>query len=182
MVPDDPAHHGGDPADASHVVAPSLPGYGLSGPTRERGWNITRAAAAFLALMTRLGYKRFFAQGGDWGCAVTSAVAGLTPQRVGAIHLNLLSAPPPDRDDPIAGLDADGLAILDRLRHFTGHETAYQQIQATKPQTLAYCLVDSPAGLADWIVEKFHGGATATARVKPASATTDCSTTSRSIG
>ncbi len=153
----DPASHGGDPADAFHVVAPSLPGYGFSGPTTERGWNITRVAAAFLELMTRLDYERFFAQGGDWGSAVTTTVAGLAPERVRAIHLNLLPAPPPDRNDPTAGLDEADLAILARMKHFADHETAYQRIQATKPQTLAYGLADSPAGLAGWIVEKFHG-------------------------
>ncbi len=107
--------------------------------------------------MTRLGYERFFAQGGDWGSAVTTTAAGLSPERVRAIHLNLLPAPPPDRNDPTAGLDEADLAILARVKHFADHETGYQKIQGTKPQTLAYGLVDSPAGLAGWIVEKFHG-------------------------
>lgn len=152
----DPASHGGDPADAFHVVAPSLPGYGFSGPTSERGWNSTRVAAAFLELMSRLGHERFFAQGGDWGSAITIAMADRAPHRVAAIHLNLL-IPAPPAGDRTAGLDQAELALLAQVQRFTAHETAYQQIQATKPQTLGYGLTDSPAGLAAWIVEKFRG-------------------------
>ncbi|SNQ49202.1 putative epoxide hydrolase [Frankia canadensis] len=153
----DPARHGGDPADAFHVVVPSLPGYGFSGPTTATGWDVPRVAAAFLRLMTILGYDRFFAQGGDWGSRVSVTLAGLTPERVAALHLNLLPVSAPDRANPTAGLDADDLALVAANKQLNRHETAYQRIQSTKPQTLAYGLADSPAGLAGWILEKFHG-------------------------
>jgi pimeloyl-ACP methyl ester carboxylesterase len=153
----DPAGHGGSPEDAFHVVAPSLPGYCFSGPTTERGWNAARIAGAFAELMGALGYERFFAQGGDWGSLVTMNLAALFPERVAAVHVNILAAGPPDGvPDPMNGLTARELEGLAASAHFEQNETGYQQIQATKPQTLAYGLTDSPAGLAGWIVEKFQ--------------------------
>jgi len=152
----DPAAHGGDPADAFHVIAPSLPGFGFSGPTHERGFTTRRIAAAFAQLMERLGYQRYFIQGGDWGAMIGTIMAAEHPARVIALHLNLIMANPPDPQNPAAGLDADGLADLARSEHVQAHEMAYQLLQATKPQTLAYGLMDSPAGLAGWIVEKFR--------------------------
>jgi microsomal epoxide hydrolase len=152
----DPAAHGGDPADAFHVVCPSLPGYGFSGPTHERGWDVVRVAHAWAELMTGLGYDRFFAQGGDWGSLVTNHLAGRFPDRVAAFHLNLVNSGPPRDADPDAGVtdaEREGLA---RMQHFRDHESGYQAIQGTKPQTLAYGLTDSPAGLAGWILEKFR--------------------------
>jgi microsomal epoxide hydrolase len=148
----DPVRFGGDRADAFHVVAPSLPGYGFSGPTTSRGWDIRRIARAFAALMSALGYDRFFAQGGDWGALISRE---LPSDRVAAIHLNILR---PDRPegDATAGLSEEVLARIARSENFMAEESAYSQIQATKPQTLAYGLNDSPAGLAGWILEKFR--------------------------
>jgi len=152
-----PRAHGGDPRDAFHVVAPSLPGFGFSGPTRERGVNGRRIAEAFNRLMLDLGYDRYFAQGGDWGTLVSVLLGSLHAGQVAAIHLNLITAPPPNPANPAEGLDAQELQELKRNAEFSTHETGYQQIQRTKPQTLAYGLTDSPAGLAGWIIEKFRG-------------------------
>ena len=152
----DPVAHGGDAADAFHVVAPSLPGYGFSGPTTEPGWDGHRIARAFAELMAQLGYDRFFAQGGDWGSMVTMSVAGQFPDRVAAIHVNLLMAPPPEGEAPTEGLDQQDLDRLARAQAFLATETGYQAIQSTKPQSLAYGLTDSPVGLAGWILEKFR--------------------------
>ena len=152
----DPAAHGGDPADAFHVVAPSLPGFGFSGPTRARGYRGRDIAGAFDGLMRTLGYDTYFAQGGDWGTLITMLLAGNFPERVKAIQLNLVTAPPPNPADPTEGLDAEELEGLARTQAFMTHESAYQQIQGTKPQSLAYGLTDSPAGLAAWITEKFR--------------------------
>jgi microsomal epoxide hydrolase len=151
----DPAAHGGDPADAFHVVAPSLPGYGFSGPTSERGWDARRIAGAFGEVMTALGYDRFGAQGGDWGSIVTANAADLFPDRVIGLHLNFLSVPRPKDDDPATLTEAerDALAAMEEWRR-TG--VGYQAIQGTKPQSLGYGLEDSPVGLAGWITEKFH--------------------------
>ncbi|WP_226481265.1 epoxide hydrolase family protein [Natrinema amylolyticum] len=153
----DPASHGGDPADAFHVVAPSLPGFGFSGPTTERGYDVPRVADAVAELMARLGYDRYVAQGGDWGALVTALLAANYPDRVDAIHTNMLFLNPSslEGDDPTALLDEEGMADYRETAAFRDGETAYHEIQATKPQSLAYGLTDSPAGLAGWIVEKF---------------------------
>jgi microsomal epoxide hydrolase len=152
----DPAAHGGDPADAFHVVAPSLPGFGFSGPTHERDFDSRVIARSFQRLMLGLGYERYFAQGGDKGTRISMLLGAGYPQHVKAIHLNLVSAPPPDLADPREGLTADEIAELDRVEAFARTEFAYQQLQRTKPQSLAYGLTDSPAGLAAWIIEKFR--------------------------
>jgi microsomal epoxide hydrolase len=157
----DPAAHGGDPEDAVHVVAPSLPGYGFSRPTTEQGYGIRRVAETFAALMDRLGYDRYVAQGGDWGALVTALLGENYPDRVDAIHMNMLSVAPPDVEDPTAMLDEKELADLQSTREFRDAETAYFEMQATKPQTAAYGLTDSPVGLAGWIIEKFHGWSSA---------------------
>src|ERR1700728_1132031 len=148
----DPVAYGGQPEDAFHVVAPSLPGYGFSGPTTELGWNIERTARAFGEVMDRLGYGRFFAQGGDWGAFVSSSLAKAFPSRVAAVQLNLVMAGPPGGNPT-----EEEKAAADKLATFVATESGYQGIHATKPQTVAYGLTDSPAGLAAWILEKFHG-------------------------
>ena len=152
----DPAAHGGDPADAFHVVCPSIPGYGWSGPTTEPGWDIGRVAQANAALMAGLGYQRYGAQGGDWGAAATVALGSIDPDHLAGIHMNMVIARPPEGEDPAAGLSESELANIAAMQHFRSEETGYQSIQGTKPQTLAYGLTDSPAGLAGWIVEKFR--------------------------
>ena len=151
----DPAAHGGNPRDAFHVVAPSIPGYGFSGPTRTKGFNLPRAAGVNLRLMELLGYDRFIAQGGDWGAGISSAMATRAPERLIALHVNLISGPPPNPDDPLAGLNDKERAAIAWKTEYDANESGYQAIQKTKPQSLAYGLMDSPAGLAAWIVEKF---------------------------
>ncbi|WP_254763120.1 epoxide hydrolase family protein [Natrinema marinum] len=154
----DPAAHGGDPADAFHVVAPSLPGFGFSGPTNEQGYDVPRIAETVAELMDRLGYDRYVAQGGDWGALVTALLGANYPDRVEAIHTNMLFLNPSslEADDPTDLLDERGLADYRETAEFRDGETAYHEIQATKPQSLGYGLTDSPAGLAAWIVEKFR--------------------------
>jgi microsomal epoxide hydrolase len=151
----DPARFGGDPRDAFTVVAPSLPGYTLSFRPGQARFGVEEIAAAFGELMAGvLGYARFAAQGGDWGSFVTSRLAYDHPDRLIGIHLNLL----PVRRDPkmIANPTPEERRYLGELEHFLKEETGYQWIQGTKPQTLAFALTDSPAGLAAWIVEKFY--------------------------
>lgn len=152
----DPAAHGGDPADAFHIVAPSLPGYGFSGPTREQGYDAETIATIFATLMERLGYDRYFAQGGDWGGLITALLGANHADVAEAIHMNMLFVAPTSLDEPMAMLDEQGKADYQETKEFRRHEIGYQEIQSTKPQTLAYGLTDSPAGLAAWIVEKFR--------------------------
>jgi pimeloyl-ACP methyl ester carboxylesterase len=132
------------------VVAPSLPGYGLSFKPGQKRFGSEDMAEAFAELMTGvLGYQRFGCQGGDWGASISSVLGYRYPQRLAGIHLNLLVV----RRDPKMVQDKK---FLDQLNAFLKEETGYQAIQGTKPQTLAYGLTDSPAGLAAWIVEKFR--------------------------
>ena len=151
----DPARFGGDPADAFTVVAPSLPGYGFSFAPGQPRFGVPQIADVFAFLMTDvLGYERYGAQGGDWGGFITAVLGLRQAKRLTGIHMNLL----PLRRD-VARPDAptdDEKQYLQELGDFLREETAYQMIQGTKPQTLAYGLTDSPVGLAAWIVEKFR--------------------------
>ncbi len=148
----DPRARGGDPADAFHVVVPSLPGYGFSDRPRDR-WAVPRIAGAWITLMRRLGYGRFVAQGGDWGSAVTNAIALTGAPEVAGIHLNMvLALPGPDDLADLTDVERAALADLERYRK-DGNGYAIQQ--GTRPQTMGYGLVDSPAALATWIYEKF---------------------------
>lgn len=149
----DPRAHGGDPADAFHVVCPSLPGFAFSGPTHERGWHPRRIAAAWAECMSWLGYTRYGAQGGDWGSVVSSNLADLRPDAVLGLHLNFVTVRPPTNAAP---LTPDEQAAFDRLGEWAKTGAGYQEIQGTRPQTLGYGLEDSPAGLCAWIVEKFR--------------------------
>jgi len=151
----DPAAHGLEPDLAFHVVCPSLPGYGFSGKPPAAGWGVERTADAWDTLMTRLGYSRYGAQGGDWGAIVSTALARQHPDHVLGLHLNMVVAPPPRSAvaDPAAlsPREADALAALKRYRDEDG---GYSAIQSTRPQSLGYGLVDSPAALCAWITEK----------------------------
>jgi microsomal epoxide hydrolase len=149
----DPAAHGGRREDAFHVVCPSMPGYGFSGPTRERGWDVQRIAEAEMELMRRLGYARYGAQGGDWGAMVTTQLGRLDPDHCAGIHLNMVMGFPQQDVDALSDKEKQW---VQEGQAFQAGETGYQQIQGTKPQTLAYGLHDSPAGLAAWILEKFR--------------------------
>jgi pimeloyl-ACP methyl ester carboxylesterase len=149
----DPAAHGGDPADAFHVVAPSLPGYGWSDKPAGAGWGVERIARAWDALMVRLGYQRYGAQGGDWGAAVTGALAIERPERLAGIHVNMATVGP-DRDT-FGDLTLAEQKALDDLARHSEQGMGYSTQQSTRPQTLGYGLTDSPAGQCAWIVEKF---------------------------
>jgi pimeloyl-ACP methyl ester carboxylesterase len=148
----DPPAHGGDAADAFHVVCPSLPGYGFSDKPAATGWGIRHIAAAWAELMARLGYERYVAQGGDWGSSVTVALAAAAPEHVAGIHLNFAVAAQEAVGEPTAE-EAEG---IERLRQFAATGNGYAIEQSTKPQTVGYALVDSPAGQCAWIVEKFE--------------------------
>jgi microsomal epoxide hydrolase len=152
----DPPAHGGDPADAFHVVAPSMPGYGFSGPTTRPGMDVRAVAEVVAALMADLGYERYGAQGGDWGAAVSTNLGVVDAAHLAGIHLNMVLAGPPDPADPTAGVLPEEMEALGAMAAFRKEETGYHAIQRTKPQTLAYGLTDSPAGLAGWILEKFR--------------------------
>jgi microsomal epoxide hydrolase len=135
---------------------PSLPGYGFSGPTLERGWTAERMARAFAELMSALGHARFGVHGGDWGAAIGTELARAVPERVCGLHLSMVSPIRPRSGDPLEGLSAAERAALDRM-YADGHrESGYQHLQSTRPQSLAPGLNDSPAGLAAWIAEKFR--------------------------
>jgi pimeloyl-ACP methyl ester carboxylesterase len=151
----DPARYGGDPRDAFTVVAPSLPGYGFSHAPNQRRLNLEEIADLFAELMTDvLGYPRFAAQGGDWGSFITARMGLVHPERLVGIHLCLMPvAPHPGDRKEISRAEE---AFFKEAATFQNEEGGYQSIQGTKPQTLAYALSDSPAGLAAWIIEKFY--------------------------
>jgi pimeloyl-ACP methyl ester carboxylesterase len=147
----DPTAHGGDAADAFHVVAPSLPGYGWSDKPATAGWGVDRTALAWTQLMARLGYDRYGAQGGDWGSAVTSSIGRQDPDHVVGIHLNMVIARPDPDEEPT---DAEK-AALEAMAYYRDHDSGYSKEQSTRPQTIGYALVDSPVGQCAWILEKF---------------------------
>jgi pimeloyl-ACP methyl ester carboxylesterase len=151
----DPASFGGDPADAFTVVAPSLPGYGMSFRPGQRRFGIEEIADCLADLMTgTLGYRRFGAQGGDWGGITASRMGYAHADKLLGIHVNLLAV---RRDTNMLGNPtAEERKYLDELAHWLKEETGYQWIQGTRPQTLSFGLTDSPAGLAAWIIEKFR--------------------------
>jgi epoxide hydrolase len=152
----DPRAHGGDPADAFHVVIPSIPGFGFSGPASGPGWNLLRIAAAWAELMHRLGYERYIPQGGDLGAWISLTLAGVDASHVIGAHVNfLVTAPPPD-PAALASLGPPDLERLGQLGQFVSDGSGYMKIQSTRPQTLSYALTDSPVGQLAWIVEKFY--------------------------
>jgi microsomal epoxide hydrolase len=151
----DPAAHGGDPADAFHVVVPSMPGFGFSGPTDDTGWDTTRIALAWAELMRRLGYEQYGAQGGDWGAQVSRTLGIRDAEHVVGVHLNFLPTFPSGDPAELEGLTEAEQERLAKLEYFATEQSGYFSIQGTRPQTLAYGLTDSPAGQLAWIVEKF---------------------------
>jgi pimeloyl-ACP methyl ester carboxylesterase len=153
----DPAAHGGNAADAFHVVAISLPGFGFSGKPTERGYGPERIAAIVARLMARLGYTRYGLQGGDWGASVSRFAAINDASHVIGLHSNFcLAGPPPGVKDPNEGVPAAEIERTRARQAFFETERGYFLEQSTKPQTIGYALDDSPAGLAAWIVEKFR--------------------------
>jgi microsomal epoxide hydrolase len=150
----DPASHGGDKRDAFHVVAPSMPGYAFSGPTQDAGWHMRRMAEAFAALMSRLGYDRYVAQGGDWGSGISRELGLIDKEHTAAVHLNMLTTRPTEEDAPHL-TDVEKGRVAQGMR-FMQEGSGYFTQQSTRPQTLAYALADSPVGQLAWIAEKFH--------------------------
>jgi pimeloyl-ACP methyl ester carboxylesterase len=149
----DPTAHDGDATDAFHVVCRSLPGYGFSDKPAGPGWGIERIAAAWAVLMRRLGYERYGAQGSDWGTSVSASIGQLDPDHVAGIHLTPPLAPPdPETFDDLTGEERAALASLERSAEW---DSGYSLEHATRPQTIGYALVDSPAALCAWIIEKF---------------------------
>ncbi|MEV7228600.1 alpha/beta hydrolase [Polymorphospora sp. NPDC051019] len=154
----DPRAHGGDPADAFHLVIPSLPGFGFSGPTADGGWDTARIARAW-AELRRLGYDRYGAQGGDIGAAVSPELGRVAPDLVAGVHVNggpgdIPELPLPD--DELAGLTDVERDRISRIEAFMREEFGYIAVQGTRPQTLAYGLTDSPVGQLAWIMDKFR--------------------------
>ena len=149
----EPQEHGGKADDAFHLVIPSLPGYGFSDKPQATGWGVEKIAEAWSALMARLGYSQYFAQGGDWGSVITSYVARQDPEHCLGIHINMgIVAPDPNAEN----LTANELSIMAGWKYYQDWDSGYSKQQATRPQTLGYGLVDSPSGQAAWIVEKFY--------------------------
>jgi pimeloyl-ACP methyl ester carboxylesterase len=150
----DPVAHGGKAEDAFHLIAPSLPGYGFSAKPTTTGWGVPKIGQTWITLMRRLGYTRFVAQGGDWGSAVTSAIATSGAPEVAGIHLNMvLGFPTAEEMNSLTDKEKAALAAFERYNTWGN---GYSQQQATRPQTLGYSLADSPVGQAAWIFEKFH--------------------------
>lgn len=148
----DPTAHGGRAADAFHVAVPSLPGFGLSDKPSSTGWNLARIARAWATLMTRLGYDRYIAQGGDWGSGVTGELARLHQPELAGIHVNFNATFEP----PVVGEPTpEEKKALEQLERFVNDGSGYYLEQATRPQQVGYGLSDSPVGQAAWIYEKF---------------------------
>ena len=151
----DPRAHGGDPADAFHLVIPSLPGHGFSGPLHQAGWTDGRVATALTELMARLGYDRYGVQGGDIGAFIAPQMGRLDPDHVVGVHVNALTTFPSGDPADMADLTGPEQQRMARFKHFQDDMMGYMQVQGTRPQTIAYALTDSPVGQLAWIVEKF---------------------------
>ena len=147
----DPTAHGGDAEDAFDLVLPSLPGYGFSAEPTELGWNVGRIAQAWAELMNRLGYTRYVAQGGDVGAAVTDAMGRQAPEGLLGIHMNLLVTTL--AGGPMPSESEEERAALDQINTFRTSGFGYFLEQATRPQTIGYALLDSPASLAAWMLD-----------------------------
>ncbi len=152
----DPGSHGGDPADAFDVVVPSMPGYGFSDHTSQRGMHVLRTSDMWVELMQGLGYSRFGAHGGDWGASVTNYLGYAYPQNLIGIHTTSITRPTPYMGPGSKPLSEAEKTLLEQREAWVQAEGGYAHIQGTKPQTLSYGLNDSPTGLAAWIVEKYR--------------------------
>jgi pimeloyl-ACP methyl ester carboxylesterase len=157
----DPTTHGGTAEDAFHVIIPSLPGFGFSDKPAEHGWNAERTARAWAELMRMLGYRRYFAQGGDWGAFVTTALAQNKADGLEAIHLNFALTIPNEIPEK---LEPDQKKAVEAYRKFQESGFAYGMLHATKPQLAGYLLSDSPAAQAAWIYDIFDAGTGATGK------------------
>ncbi|BDT92153.1 microsomal epoxide hydrolase [Nocardia sputorum] len=152
----DPAAHGAPDAPAFHLVIPSLPGHGFSGPITETGWNDGRIAAALAELMARLGYDRYGVQGGDHGAFIAPALARIDTDHVLGVHVNALVTFPTGDPADMAALTGAEKARLAAMKKFQDAGSAYMNLQGSRPNTIAQLLADSPAGQLGWIVEKYQ--------------------------
>ncbi|MBV6812525.1 epoxide hydrolase 1 [Xanthomonas campestris pv. passiflorae] len=150
-----PVAHGGKASDAFHLVIPSLPGFGFSGKPTARGWGVGRTAAAWVELMRRLGYgQRWTAQGGDWGSAITTALGFMQPPGLLGIHLNMVMFDPSAEE--IANATPAEQRMLDDAKRYQNEFAGYMRLQSTRPQSVAFSLADSPAGIAAWVYALFQ--------------------------
>jgi epoxide hydrolase len=153
----DPRAHGGDPADAFHVVIPSLPGVAFSGPTTEPGWDSHRVARAWVELMAQLGYERYGAHGNDAGSQISPEVGRHDPEPVVGVHVTQLFSFPSGDPAEFADMSDEDMAAMKFLEQFTARGgLAYNAYQSAQPQTLAYALQDSPAGWLAWVTQLFQ--------------------------
>jgi pimeloyl-ACP methyl ester carboxylesterase len=136
-----------------HLVIPSIPGFGFSGPTHERGWDVHRVARAWAVLMARLGYDRYGAQGGDWGSAISRSLGAQDAGHVVGVHLSYLPMPAPEAGDAV--LSAGDRARAEHIRTYVANQPAFRTMQATTPQSVGYLLTDSPVAQLAWIAERF---------------------------
>ena len=150
-----PRAYGANASDAFHLVAPSIPGYGFSGPTHQTGWDVKRIAAAFAELMRRLGYERYGAHGGDWGAAISRQLGLVDPGHIFGLHVTMLPSIPSGDPDEMALLTDTERRYLEAGARFQQQGSGYFMIQSSRPQTLAYALTDSPVGQLAWVAEKF---------------------------
>jgi epoxide hydrolase len=146
----DPAAHGGDPADAFHLVIPSLPGFGFSGPATEAGWGTARTASAWARLMARLGYDRYGGAGNDAGSMICPQLGRIDPEHVVGVHVTQVFSFPSGDPAEFADMSAEDLAALGKLQWFMDNKLSFNHLHSQQPQTLAHALADSPAGLLGW--------------------------------
>lgn len=151
-----PRDYGCEASDAFHLVIPSLPGYGFSGPTSQPDMDYKRIAGMFVTLMKRLGYERYGTQGGDWGSFISLEIGGKDPECVVGVHVNMLMIPPPENPKQLAKLRPEDREALDKMKYYAKEQSGYSVQQGTRPQTLSYALTDSPSGQLAWIIEKFY--------------------------
>jgi pimeloyl-ACP methyl ester carboxylesterase len=147
-----PRAFGGNPTDAFHLVIPSMPGYGFSGPTKETGWDVHRIAHAYVELMNRLGYDNYGVQGGDFGSVISLNMGQLAPNRICGIHLNFLPMAP---SGDLSDLNEEEKGRIAKLESYLAHPAGHKVVLSSRPQTIAYALTDSPVGQLAWIAEKF---------------------------
>jgi pimeloyl-ACP methyl ester carboxylesterase len=152
-----PAAHGGDAADAFHLVIPSLPGFAFSAPLSDAGWGVRRTAAAWVELMRRLGYERYGAAGNDGGSMISPEMGRLAPDRVAGAHVTQVFSFPSGDPSEFADLSEDDQKMLAKLQWFMDNKFSFNQLHSQQPQTLAHALADTPAGLLGWMAQLFVG-------------------------